>query len=1635
MSDLPKTIGSYEILGELGRGGMGVVLHARHTALRREVALKVLPAGASPDLIARFQREARLAASLRHPHIVSVHDVGEAEGALYLAMDLIRGRSLAALLDVESPPPRRCAEMMLAVAEAVGHAHAQGILHRDVKPGNILLDEKGEPYLADFGLARSVELGESARLSRTGQAIGTPAYMSPEQAEGRFVDARTDVWACGAVLYEMLASMPPFEGDTAVLVLTQVVARDPVPLRRRNPSVPRDLESICHRCLEKDPDGRYPDAGALAEDLRRYLQGLPVRARPLTACRLLLAWLRRNRAIAATAAAGALAVAGVSSWAFAIGPAWRAAARRARLEGIEAAASAAARSEESRIAAALDATSREGAAPDRPAIEALARDARPESLAGRVREALPSDLAPGPGDAEEAAAFAAGLAAGRPAPLQARAAALLGDHPLAYRLDPTGPYGLRAAVEIARRFAEERRLEEAAAILRRVRGRHRGTPAARTAAGLLSRVLADVGDWDGAEAAALEAGDAAELPREVRDLMDAFGEEKLRLRYPGCGIASVSWVLPWKPPRKAGAPAPARDTLLFLQSPGTPAMRIGESGALESAPSPLDALPPGTSIHAAASGDLDGDGRTDLLAAVSRPGVGSGVLAIGADGSEEAPSWRLLHEDLSCAYEPIGLVAGDADGDGRIEGVVLFQHQASAQWLVRWDPSARKLAVRPWSPDAPRAWTRAGIVADLDGDGANELVLATTVHTTAEGTVYRWGPEGPPRPIASFPIGEPVGAVTFPDPERPGARLLAMGGVVTAEHRESEVVKRLGLPIDLAVSLVRFDGREAKVVARHSVGRGDPLSSNLSNLAGGVVSGRAALLFLGTRSGLDPGKVRPEGTRLHAILGDPGRTPVSVAPPWGIGGFQIVDLDGDGESELLTVSGDRVVARGRRRGPPPALTVSAGEEPATTESAALLKAGLDLIEFRAWEPARDLLAEVARRFAGSPDGIEAERLRVEAAIRAAREAREAAAAGLYKGDTEAEAREARAVAAFREAATEAGATAGRFRGDASRRRRFLLQAAEASREARDFPSAVRSLEAALAESGGADDDRVLRRDLDGLRRIADMDGAVFLRGDPAPPSMPLVADDPTRCRRLPGGALEVVVDSHHARGVVGVPVVYEGGCVRIAMDVEVPGSAWSTGLRFGLFPRDSSRDYPGRIHASLFMHGVVAWDLQSTWIGVESRLASMQPYVGGYRGRWRVDWSYLPEADLVTLEIRDRGAEGRLLCRDQKRAGPGISPGAYVLGAVTDNWFGDCFLSHGLHPVVTTVTLSDVDVRAGPGQLHVDGRAPETARDLHLMAGGALLRGDAAGAADLYRRALERDPSLVRSRLYRGLALARIGRREEAAAEARRAVRGDPYWAAVGLDDACRAAAAADVAALGALLRALLAEAPAVPTADDLLTRALALSFLGDLREAREALLAAAALAPGVSDGPAFRYLRRRGQWGPAEELNEDWDWMKSRGTVPPGTEPPTVVWAPGPGDTEPSVREEVRRARVPLSGGTRDRHGSLSLWVAASRLLLLRPEDPEGLLRRGEVGLFLGRHGLAERDWRRRADVMPDDPDAAYLVARLYAWRHATRETLHHLGDAVERGLRWDAVDLGEMEFLKDHPKLAEIRERATGR
>jgi TolB-like protein/Flp pilus assembly protein TadD/predicted Ser/Thr protein kinase len=312
---LHTEFGDYELLEEIGRGGQGVVYRARQKSLNRIVALKVIGLGqwATKAHLKRFRLEAEAAASLNHPCIVPIYEVGERDGACYYSMGLVEGGQLDATAKREPMPLRRATELIAKLARTVHYAHEHGILHRDIKPGNVLLDAKGEPHLTDFGLARLVET--ESTVTRTLEVLGTPSYMAPEQAIGNNarVSSVTDVYGLGAVLYQLLTGHPPFAGGTTYETIKLLLETEPRQPRLLNPKIDRDLSTICLKCLEKEPQRRYASAVALAEDLERWLKHEPIQARRIGVFTRGKKWLRRNPT-SALLAASLVALAAAAGW-------------------------------------------------------------------------------------------------------------------------------------------------------------------------------------------------------------------------------------------------------------------------------------------------------------------------------------------------------------------------------------------------------------------------------------------------------------------------------------------------------------------------------------------------------------------------------------------------------------------------------------------------------------------------------------------------------------------------------------------------------------------------------------------------------------------------------------------------------------------------------------------------------------------------------------------------------------------------------------------------------------------------------------------------------------------------------------------------------------------------------------------------------------------------------------------------------------------------------------------------------------------------------------------------------------------------------------------------------------------------
>ncbi len=613
-------IGRYELLAELGRGGMGIVYRARDPSLAREVAVKVVSelGSGSAEQVARFAQEARAAAKLHHRGIVAVHEVGSDAGRPFIVMDLVPGEPLDRLRARDRLPPRRVAAIVREVALALDHAHAAGVIHRDVKPQNVMIDPDGHAVLMDFGLAR--DTADASGLTATGQVLGTPAYMAPEQADGSLGDPSpaTDVYALGGLLYHGLTGRPPFEGDGAVAIIKHVLLDEPVPPSTIDADVHPDLERIALRCLEKEAEHRYPSADEVAADLGRFLAGEAIRIRPLGRGERARRFARRHRGAIAAALVVGLVATGAAIAA-------TVAARRSRDAQQEAARSVAA----IEAAAAGDAFRRARAAlPDGALASASAVDDA-LGLGLDASSAAERVVAAGGGEPARREAHALALATGRLALERGRFAIARSSFRKALETgldDGDAEAGLRE-VDVGRDAAERRRRDAVAAILDRARsGEIAATGDAyqdalfelvgwrdpRTAADLAAALDEIAAACEAATTAALR---AAELP-----IVDGEGDRIDGLAEALDPAPPIAWDLASRPDtertplgraarrlvaRERTAPTPRSRTLLAILGDAQEA-RLGKDRGLRAA-----------TLAAEALGRL-GLPRDDVLAALER---------------------------------------------------------------------------------------------------------------------------------------------------------------------------------------------------------------------------------------------------------------------------------------------------------------------------------------------------------------------------------------------------------------------------------------------------------------------------------------------------------------------------------------------------------------------------------------------------------------------------------------------------------------------------------------------------------------------------------------------------------------------------------------------------------------------------------------------------------------------------------------------------------------------------------------------------------------------------------------------------------------------------------------------------------
>ncbi|MBI3723962.1 protein kinase, partial [bacterium] len=906
LRDPERRLGRYVILSTLGRGGMGIVYRAFDAELGRPVAIKMIldPSYAGDDQVQRFHREARAAAQLRHPGIVSVHEVGAHDGKPFLVLELIEGENLEKLLLRAPIHARRACEIVAEVAAALEHAHGNGVVHRDVKPENVIVDREGRPHLMDFGLALDVKA--ASRLTVEGDILGTPAYMAPEQAAGDVAaqGPRSDVYSLGAVLYRALVGKPPFEARSLPALLKHVLLDDPVSPRKQNPRVHPDLETITLKCLAKEPSRRYASAAAVREELERFLGGEPIVARPIgPVARAARFVLRHRKTAAAMLLLGALAVGAV---AFSLArPLLEARKRERAVERAHAA-----------MLARSDALAREAASslenaeaklarlsPDEPSTreidESFERVARDLGQAASIRSDLAAigRKAASPDEPPEErfreALARAESALGRPA-LLARAAFGLSrafarsrktaqaarERARAYRLDPQGEHGSRAFLDLALELEASGDVERALGVFRSLSGRKLPPPLRARAALGAGRTALALGRPDSARAdlkrALAPGGLDAQAAAEGRWLETV--SQKL------AGVISVGM---------DGEVVCVHDfegswrSQIFVGSRnfGVSALRLDETG--KRLVVAAQAAPEGQVMSLAVVKTARGD-RLAVSTLLPR-GPGQIQLYAFANGRFELDREHRFTLPVPDAVRAQILAVGDVDGDGADDILVFTCDRSYSRrevYLVT-DPLGKNAGGRLFWKDGSDVLSAA--ILDLDGDGRNEVVLGSGPWNGYGAVILSRGAE-----VARKPLGLPLAMAAIR-----GAKPFVLVAADRNSGHDAAFGPDLSPDLPDAIWRVSLDGSTlaAERLLEFPFAERDRHALESIAVPDGLFPGYPGAL-LACESLEEPD--RSATSRLVVSAGQK-RPPLLMRIPRHMSALATGDLDGDGEPEVVLV--------------------------------------------------------------------------------------------------------------------------------------------------------------------------------------------------------------------------------------------------------------------------------------------------------------------------------------------------------------------------------------------------------------------------------------------------------------------------------------------------------------------------------------------------------------------------------------------------------------------------------------------------------------------------------------------------------------------------------------------------------------
>jgi tetratricopeptide (TPR) repeat protein/predicted Ser/Thr protein kinase len=1134
-ADPRRTLGRFVIVSELGRGGMGVVYKAWDDSLVRFVALKLLSGQATPDARERFKREAHATASLRHPAIVSVHEAGELQGHAYLCMDFIEGTTLAGKIRDKVLPLTVGVEILKEVARAIDYAHGHGVVHRDLKPQNIMISRDGHPYVLDFGLA-TLRTADSV-LTKSGTTLGTPSYMPPEQVDGsgKTVDARSDVYSLGATLYQVITGEPPFLGSE-LAVITALLTLDPVPPSRQNRRAAGDLDTISLKCLEKDPAKRYATAEALALDLEHYLRGESIVARPLGPVGRAARALRRNaRSVVAAAIAALLSAAAIGYPAVRSGLEARTrraasdSARRAifkRADDLRASIAGVLSGVNARLEALpVAAAGADGVAAlmssAAAAVVPLEDDAKVRAdLASLGGDAAAADRELAVDDAERRLGRAALLA--RANRLEARGYSLLGRGPeatreraRAYRLDPAGADGQEAFLEIAESLLEKTEFQSALDIFTTLASHPLPAALAARADLGIARVRLALGDLPLARAYVRRALASGALVADEARQARFFEAIATKLALP------------------VTEPIAVYSAVFSVPPGGGPPDVIGLSGEpLGLGASRLDAARTGYVEFARL--ELPAGVSCKNLVALHAPGARRFALLTARDVRIYAFEEARFTLERTIPFEQRdsaagAMVAADFDGDGSDDlAVVLKPNDRRGQYVLAiFDPLGAARRQLLMADGVPCDWFTVG-AADLDGGGKATLLVAGTEWGFAFNFFESPGPGQPfPETHAARPMGSPVGPLLVG--KRAGREYL-LAGAERVRYSDGCFESAPDLDVSTPTAVWR--------VSRGAPGPPDfepVVARPFERRREGKVAALAVGLFA---SYPDLLVAREDAGSLHRLLFVPGAPLASVSVGFRDGDrwpglLRAIDLDGDGEPDLVFQDPKGFVVSGLKAlGPAPDVASIRSSVPI---DATPLDVGLDLLDCgEAREAAIQLAAVVGR-----PETLPADRVRGQLAF---------ARALALDGHPD----------RARETCLELAAREPRLAKDA------LLQASACAEEQRDFAGAVSDLERLRQVSRlSPDEAREVERRLRRLGPFARFEEVLRIDREHAS-EQPFEVDEPLLVARSERGIRVRSADRGGGYAVWHLPVRYDGSSFRMKVRFfaeEVPfGTYFSIGL-------------------------------------------------------------------------------------------------------------------------------------------------------------------------------------------------------------------------------------------------------------------------------------------------------------------------------------------------------------------------------------------------------------------------------------------------------------------------------------------